>query len=123
MSPETFDKLFELISADMKKQDTVMRISILPKIKLTATIRFLSTGDSFADLQYKFLRAQTFACTLVELYFVERLIQQDEATLTGTFPLSLHHFYSLENAWPIPSNSMLRGYLSLLSLHFLKIKK
>ena len=90
----------------MKKQDTVMRISILPKIKPAATIRFLSTGASFADLQYQFLRAQTFACTLVELYLEERLIRQDEATLTGTFPLSLHNFYSLENSWPIPLNSM-----------------
>ena len=54
MSTDTFDELLQLISNDIQKQDTVMRASIPPKIKLAATIRFLSTGANYADLQYQF---------------------------------------------------------------------
>ena len=54
MRPETFNELLALVQHDITKQDTVMRESIPPKIKLAATIRFLSTGASYADLQYQF---------------------------------------------------------------------
>ena len=54
MRPETFNEMLALVQNDIKKQDTVIRESIPPKIKLAATIRFLSSGASYADLQYQF---------------------------------------------------------------------
>ena len=54
MSPETFDELLGLIEDAILKQNTVMRDSISPKVKLAATIRYLSTGASYADLQHMF---------------------------------------------------------------------
>ena len=54
MDPNTFDELFQLIEANIAKQNTVMRDAIPAKVKLAVTIRFLSTGASYADLQYSF---------------------------------------------------------------------
>ena len=68
ISPETFDELLELVSADIKKQGTVMRSSIPPKIKLAAKIRFLWTGASYADLQYQFrLHKSTLTSIIPEI--------------------------------------------------------
>ena len=38
----------------MQKQDTVLREAIPASMKLAATIRFLSTGSNYADLQHLF---------------------------------------------------------------------
>ena len=54
MDPPTFDELLKLIEADITKQNTVMRDAIPASLKLAVTIRYLSTGASYADLQYAF---------------------------------------------------------------------
>ena len=54
MSPENFDELLRLVEFDIQKQDTVLREAIPASMKLAATIRFLSTGSNYADLQHLF---------------------------------------------------------------------
>ena len=54
MTAEIFDDLLNLIERDIKKKSTIMRDPIPPNIKLAATIRFLSTGANYAELQHIF---------------------------------------------------------------------
>ena len=54
MIPENFDDLLNLIECDIKKKSTIMRNPIPPNIKLAATLRFLSTGANYAELQHIF---------------------------------------------------------------------
>ena len=54
MTAEDFDKILEIIEPDIPKQDTNMRRAVPAKVKLAATLRFLSTGSSYTDLQYQF---------------------------------------------------------------------
>ena len=50
MDEVTFEELLALISPAIKKQDTIMRLSISCKTKLEITLRFLASGDSFCSL-------------------------------------------------------------------------
>ncbi len=52
MGEDTYMELLNLVSPLIRKQDTVMRKSISPHEKLTATLRFLATGRSLKDMEY-----------------------------------------------------------------------
>ncbi|KAI4470899.1 hypothetical protein MML48_1g02174 [Holotrichia oblita] len=52
MYEERFDELLSKFQDCIKKQDTVMRLAIPPKLKLQVTLRYLTTGDSFSTLAY-----------------------------------------------------------------------
>ncbi|CAH2012676.1 unnamed protein product [Acanthoscelides obtectus] len=52
MDEKTYLKLLSLVSPFIIKKDTVMRKSISPHQRLTATLRFLATGRSYEDLKY-----------------------------------------------------------------------
>ena len=54
MSPAAFDELLDMVEGDITKENTVMRAAVPAKIKLAATLRFLATGSTYADLQYTF---------------------------------------------------------------------
>ena len=54
MDNETFLELVRLIKPIIKKQDTVMRQSISPEERLTVTLRYLATGESFRSLSGQF---------------------------------------------------------------------
>ena len=54
MSPAAFDELLDMVEGDITKENTVMRASVPAKIELAATLRFLATGSTYADLQYTF---------------------------------------------------------------------
>ena len=43
-----------MIDNSIQKQNTVMRESLSPRIKLAVTIRFLATGACYTDLQHLF---------------------------------------------------------------------
>lgn len=43
---QTFDKLLSMVKDKIIKQDAIMRESISPEEKLTATLRYLATGRS-----------------------------------------------------------------------------
>ena len=54
MTAENFDEILSLIKTDICKKDTLMRDSVPPEIQLAITIRFLATGNSYADLAMGF---------------------------------------------------------------------
>ena len=47
----SFDEMLELVGPHIIKQDTVMRKAIPPADRLSLTLRFLATGDTF-DLKF-----------------------------------------------------------------------
>lgn len=54
MSKQDFAILLDIISLIIAKQNTFFREAIPPEARLTVTLRFLASGDSYASLQYTF---------------------------------------------------------------------
>ena len=54
MTSENFEEIFQLIKDDIRKKNTKMREPIPPRLKLAATICFLSTGQSYKSFQFQF---------------------------------------------------------------------
>ena len=54
MTSENFEEIFQLIKDDIRKENTKMGEPIPPRLKLAATIRFLSIGESYKSLQFQF---------------------------------------------------------------------
>ncbi|XP_026476143.1 protein ANTAGONIST OF LIKE HETEROCHROMATIN PROTEIN 1-like [Ctenocephalides felis] len=54
MTHQDFQHLLERIAPRIRKQDTHLRKSISPSERLTLTLRFLATGDSYQSLSYLF---------------------------------------------------------------------
>ena len=54
MTSENFEEIFQLIKDDIRKENTKMREPIPPRLKLAATIRFLSTGESYKSFSFQF---------------------------------------------------------------------
>lgn len=54
MNQLCFNKLLMLVTPLIRKQDTVMREAISARDKLTVTLRFLATGESYRSLMYSF---------------------------------------------------------------------
>lgn len=52
MNEETYLRLLSLVSPVIQKKDTIMRKSISPHERLSATLRFLATGRSYEDLKF-----------------------------------------------------------------------
>ena len=54
MTPEIFDEILHLVEPYIKKESTILRDAIPAKMKLAATLRYLSTGTNYSDLQHMF---------------------------------------------------------------------
>lgn len=52
MDETCFKRILKAIKFDIQKQNTNMREAISPEEKLSVTLRFLATGESFTDLNY-----------------------------------------------------------------------
>ncbi|CAH1969493.1 unnamed protein product [Acanthoscelides obtectus] len=52
MNESVYNELLSLVSPLMKKKDTQMRTAICPHERLTATLRFLATGQPYECLKY-----------------------------------------------------------------------
>ena len=50
MDAETFDELLSLVQPIVQKENTNMREAVCPSMRLSATLRFLATGNKFEDL-------------------------------------------------------------------------
>ncbi|XP_065367638.1 uncharacterized protein LOC135960308 [Calliphora vicina] len=48
---DDFEKILGLVHLKIKKQDTVMRCAISPRVRLSVTLRYLATGDSLRSLE------------------------------------------------------------------------
>ena len=74
MDEESFDELMDMLTPLIQKKDTRMRQSITPLERLSVTLRYLATGNTFEDL--KFLCAispQTIGRIVVETCSSSRL--------------------------------------------------
>lgn len=54
MTSTDFEVLLEMVGPAIAKQDTILRNAVGPDIRLAITLRYLSTGDSYASLSYTF---------------------------------------------------------------------
>ncbi|XP_014667953.1 PREDICTED: uncharacterized protein LOC106809400 [Priapulus caudatus] len=54
MSPESFLHILDKIKDKITKEDTVMRQAITAKERLSVTLRFLATGESFRSLSFQY---------------------------------------------------------------------
>ncbi|XP_022177570.1 uncharacterized protein LOC111038674 [Myzus persicae] len=54
MSPTDFENLLQKIGPRISKQDTYFRSPISAQDRLSVTLRYLATGDSYTSLQYVF---------------------------------------------------------------------
>lgn len=62
-----FEELLTKVAPIIKKQDTMMRPSISPEVRLQVVLRYLATGDSFKSLEFLYrLPKCTISCMLVE---------------------------------------------------------
>ncbi|CAD7082659.1 unnamed protein product [Hermetia illucens] len=52
MDSETYNELLRKVSPFIKKQDTIMCDAISPNERLSATLRFLASGQTFEDLKF-----------------------------------------------------------------------
>uniref|UniRef100_A0A182KFL2 Uncharacterized protein n=1 Tax=Anopheles christyi TaxID=43041 RepID=A0A182KFL2_9DIPT len=50
MSVEYFEYLLELVTPEIMKQDTRMRLAVTPRERLLITLRFLATADSYTSI-------------------------------------------------------------------------
>ena len=48
----TFDELLHMVQPLIEKQNTVMREPISSSMRLSATLRYLATGDKYEDLKF-----------------------------------------------------------------------
>ncbi len=51
MSPDQFDTLLGLVEDDIAKQETHMRMTICPRLRLQVALRFLTSGSNFHVLE------------------------------------------------------------------------
>lgn len=65
MTSADFENLLNLVKPHIEKADTVMRASIPASTRLTLTLRYLATGDSFMSLQYLFRIPQPTISTII----------------------------------------------------------
>jgi len=61
MHEELFDRLVEMVTPYIQRQDTHFRKAITPKERLSLTLRFLATGESYNSLEYS---TRFPACTI-----------------------------------------------------------
>ncbi|XP_039967931.1 protein ANTAGONIST OF LIKE HETEROCHROMATIN PROTEIN 1-like [Bactrocera tryoni] len=52
MDSETFNELLTMVKPIIEKQNTVMREAIAPNMRLSATLRYLATGEKFENLKF-----------------------------------------------------------------------
>lgn len=63
MTNDQFQHLLRLVTPYIEKQNTVMRESITSSDRLSCTLRFLSTGESYSSLRYLY-RISTSAISI-----------------------------------------------------------
>ncbi|XP_031359284.1 protein ALP1-like [Photinus pyralis] len=65
MTATDFEELLQLIGPKIVKKDTYYREAIPAKERLSVTLRFLATGDSYASLSYLFKFSKQVIATII----------------------------------------------------------
>ena len=65
MDDNTFENLLAMVAPLIKRENTIMRKAITVKQRLIITLRYLATGNSFADLQYSSAVSRQFVGEIV----------------------------------------------------------
>lgn len=52
MDVNAYNELLEMVAPYIEKRDTVMRDAIIPNERLSATLRFLASGQDYEDLKF-----------------------------------------------------------------------
>ncbi len=65
MSITDFEKLLQLIEPKIQKQSTHFRETIPARERLSVTLRFLATGDSYRSLSYTFRFSKQVISTII----------------------------------------------------------
>ncbi|CAH4032675.1 unnamed protein product [Pieris brassicae] len=65
MDSECFEELLNMVTPLIQKQDTVMREFISPRERLTVTLRFLATGQSYEDLKFSAVISPQLMSTMI----------------------------------------------------------
>lgn len=69
MDATTYNRLLELVTPCIKKDDACMRKSISPHERLSATLRFLAIGRSYKDLEFTTIVSEpSLSRTIPETY-------------------------------------------------------
>uniref|UniRef100_A0A182WUS4 Uncharacterized protein n=1 Tax=Anopheles quadriannulatus TaxID=34691 RepID=A0A182WUS4_ANOQN len=54
MREDDFEYLLSMLTEQISKQNTNMRLAVTPRERLLITLRYLATGDSYISLEYMF---------------------------------------------------------------------
>ena len=84
MDAQSFDEPLSLVEPLIRKKDTVMRSSIPPSERLSITLRYLASGNSFEDLQFLTATSpQAIGKLVIETYeaIITALKRQGEVNL------------------------------------------
>ena len=66
MSPTTFEEILEAVAPLIAKRDTNYREAIPPAQRLSLTLRFLASGESYLSLQYAYRVSKSTICGIVK---------------------------------------------------------
>ena len=85
MSRSEFESLISLIGEEIMKKATAFRKAISVQERLTLTLRFLASGDSYVSLQYRFkISKQAISCIVPEVCeALEALVEELEGYIHG----------------------------------------
>ena len=68
-----FAQLADMLSESIKKQDTPLRMAILPRAHLALMLRFLVTGESFKSLSFQFRIGKATVSEIVQVDYKSRI--------------------------------------------------
>lgn len=96
MSKNDFDYLLNLVAPYITKQDTDMRKAISAAEKLSLTLRYLATGETFSSLQYIFRIPKStisgFVCDVCEAIY--NVLKKDHLKVFSCLILFLFNIIS-----------------------------
>ncbi|CAC5416262.1 unnamed protein product [Mytilus coruscus] len=65
VSPQQFAYLLDMVKDSIKKSSTNMRTCITAEERLSLTLRYLATGESYRSLSYSFRIAPSTVCSII----------------------------------------------------------
>ncbi|XP_046417437.1 uncharacterized protein LOC124178244 [Neodiprion fabricii] len=89
---DDWNELLTLLTPAIKKQDTVMRQAISPRDRLTVTLRYLATGNTFQDLSYS---------TRIAANTISKVIDETLRAIVEVLDSKVWNFPSSPEEWQV----------------------